>query len=122
MPRELRDERRRRRTATAQQWARWLNEALASHKPPLLPVDLVKRSGGAFQTGHVAHWTNGDNTASAEAVLLIARIVGRDPVEALRAAGHHTLADQIVELVEEAIRGEELLERQKGTDDNRTAL
>ncbi len=117
MPREPRDDRRARNAATARIWARWLNQALADHKPPLRPADLVRMSDNAFGTGHTTKWTNADNTASAEHVLLIARLLKRDPVEALRAAGHHTLADQIVSLVNEAIQGERLLQQETDDDD-----
>lgn len=114
MPRETREERRARRARIAAQWAAWLKDALAHSG--MSASEMAARSTGhdaAFQTGHVTHWTKGDNTASAEAVLLIARILERNPVEALRAAGHHDLADQIVEIVEEALRGERLLEQGK---------
>lgn len=125
MPREPRDQRRARNARTAQAWASWLNTALLEHEPPLRPADLVRKSNGAFGTGHTTKWTNGDNSASPEHVLLIARILDRDPVEALRAAGHHTIADQIVALVQEAIHGEQILARAKNiaeTSDDRDAV
>lgn len=122
MPREDRNERRARTAATARIWAAWLNRALADHQPPLRPADLARMSNGAFGTGHTTKWTNADNTASAEHVLLIARLLERDPVEALRAAGHHMLADQIVSLVHEAIEGEKLMRRAIGDDDDRNAM
>lgn len=122
MPREPRDQRRARNAATARIWATWLIQALKDHQPPLRPADLARMSNGAFGTGHTTKWTNGDNTASAEHVLLIARLLERDPVEALRAAGHHALADQIVRLVHEAIEGERLLQQAKDDDDDRNAM
>jgi hypothetical protein len=55
-------------------------------------------SNGAFGTGHTTKWTNADNTASPEHVLLIARLLNRDGIEALRAAGHHEIADYAAEM------------------------
>lgn len=93
-----RDDRRERRTQNAATWAAYVTTALAEHDPPLQPIDLVKRSGGVFDTGKVSHWTNGDNSASADSALLFAQILGRDLAEALRAAGHHAMADAFAQL------------------------
>ena len=84
------DERKARRAQIAHQWADYLRRALADEK--LAPIDLVKRSNGAIGTGHVTHWTNGDNSASIEAALLISELLHRPAAEVLRAAGHDTIA------------------------------
>ncbi len=84
------DERKARRAQIAQQWADYLRRTLADEK--LAPIDLVKRSNGAIGTGHVTHWTNGDNSASIEAALLISELLHRPAAEVLRAAGHDTIA------------------------------
>lgn len=102
-----REERRRRREENARQWEKWLRAAM--DQGDVTAAELARRSGGRFNTSHVAHWLTGANTANMEAVLLICQILQRDPVEALRAAGYRALADQVHGLVEEALFGEQLL-------------
>lgn len=130
MPRPTRDQRRAAKAATAAAWATWLAAALsesATTASELAAAAALLRPGenAPFNKSAVSHWVNGDSSVSPENALLVARVLHRDPVEALRAAGHHTLADRIVELVKEAIHGERLLAQAKddGSGDNdRTAL
>jgi len=58
-------------------------------------VEMAARIGGTFKPGHVNHWRNGDNTAAPKHAIIIARALGLDPVEALRAAGHDPIADEM---------------------------
>jgi len=103
MPPEARDRRRAKRGEIAQQWARWLKDALAAHQPPMAAADLARKSGGALDTGKITHWTNGDNTAAPDSAILVARLLCRDPVDALRAAGHQEIASLAEDLRRDAL-------------------
>lgn len=110
MPTAGRDQRRAQRAETAQAWAAWLNAAMAARH--LEPKDVIASAGGAIDKGSLSHWMNGTNPASPEGAVIVARVLDRDPVEALRAAGHDILAEAITETAERAYR-ERLAEMDK---------
>lgn len=110
MARQTRDEKKAARQAAAQHFAAWLDPLMRARG--LGPTEVAARArkvGGTFHKGTVSHWAAGDGAPDAINTLIIARIFECDPVEALRAAGHHTIADQIDALVYEAIHSERIL-------------
>lgn len=70
----------------------------------------------------ISTWRLGGGGASVNAALAVATIFDRNPVEALRAAGYHPLADQVDRLVREGIEREKLLEQEKYDDDGKNAV
>lgn len=120
MPATPRDRRREERAQTAQRWATWLKQALDDAH--VTAAELIAKSDGDLESGKVTHWTKADNTASAEGALTVARLLGRDPAQALRAAGHDALADALAQSIADATartRSEteaELRERLAGLD------
>jgi hypothetical protein len=127
MPTAGRDRRREQRIENAQRWGEWLTTAMAQAHAE--PKDILNRAEGAIDKGSLSHWMNGDNTASPEAALTVARILDRDPAEAMRAAGHDVLAEAIAEAVEREYRArlaemdkeiEARLARRPGTEETST--
>lgn len=96
MPRPGRDQRQRERQESAARWADWVNNALRTTRRR--PTDLANASGGRISRALVSRWTNGDQAASAEFAILTAEILGRDGIDALRAAGHDVIADYAAEM------------------------
>ena len=66
----------------------------------------------------ISSWRLGTSGANVNAVLAIAEIFNRNPVEALRAAGYHSVAEQMDKLVRESLLGERLLQQEKRNDRN----
>jgi hypothetical protein len=96
MPRPPREQRRAELARTAQLWGQWLRSALTEHPTEIkMLVELGNRAGARFDKTAVSKWLAGDNAADPTNAVVIARILGRDPLEALRAAGHHTLAETL---------------------------
>jgi len=93
MPAETRDQRRAQRIENARRWGQWLTTAMAQEG--IEPKDIINGSDGTIDKGTVSHWMLGDYGASPENTLIVARVLRRPPVEALRAAGHDTVADAI---------------------------
>jgi hypothetical protein len=75
----------------AKGWAAWLTRNLGQMRQ----VDLVQSSGGALKPALVSRWMRGDHAPSAENAIVVAKILGTDPVETLRAAGHDAMADLV---------------------------
>lgn len=100
MPATPRDRRREERAEVARQWATWLKDALKDAR--LTAAELIGKSDGDLDDGKVSHWTQADNSASVQGALLVARLLGRDPVEALRAAGHNAVAESLAQSIAEA--------------------
>lgn len=100
MPTAGRDRRREQRSENVERWRKWLTTAMAEAR--VEPKDLVNGSGGAIDKGSVSHWVNGENPASSESAIAVARVLRRDPVEALRAAGHEELADALAQSIADA--------------------
>lgn len=100
MPTAGREHRREQRIETAQRWGTWLTTAM--NQARLEPRDIINRAAGAIDKGSLSRWMHGENTASVEGALIVARILDRDPVEALRAAGHDAVADHLAQSVTEA--------------------
>lgn len=83
----------------ARQWAEWLvRTRTARNKRPIDLVDAASAIGRKLTTGQISNWESGRNTASPESARLVAKLLGADPVEALRAAGHDDWADFATEL------------------------
>lgn len=95
MPTAGRDQRREQRTETAQRWGKWLTQAMAQARAE--PKDIISQAAGAIDKGSLSRWMYGDNTASVESALIVARILRRPPTEALLAAGHDAVADALAE-------------------------
>jgi hypothetical protein len=96
MSRPPREQRRAELARTAQHWGNWLRSALTERGMEIkMLVELGNRAGARFEKTAVSKWLAGDNAADPTNAVVIARILGRDPLEALRAAGHHTLADTL---------------------------
>lgn len=55
-------------------------------------VERAGQGGASFDRSAVSKWRAGDNTADPTNAVIIARVLNRDPAEALRAAGHEALA------------------------------
>jgi len=87
---------REQRAAVAEQFARWLREAAA--RKHMRQVDIVNATRGEIGSGTVAKWWTGENTASPEAAITLARILGEDAIDVLRAAGHDAIADYAADL------------------------
>jgi|GEM_PF-5690992 len=96
MPRPGRDQRQRERQESAARWADWINNALRTAR--WRPTDLASASDGRISRSLVSRWTGGEQAASAEFAILTAEILGRDAIDALRAAGHDAIADYAAEM------------------------
>lgn len=96
MPRPSRDERRAELARIAQRWSRWLKQAIAEREIDIKTlVDLAGQAGATFDKSNVSKWLAGDSTADPTNAAIIGRVLERDPLEALREAGHHILAGQL---------------------------
>src|SRR5947209_7232830 len=74
---------------TTPEWGAWLKQArTARGKRPKDLVDAAEAMGEKLTPGQISNWESGRNPASPEAARLVAHLLGIDPVEALRAAGH----------------------------------
>lgn len=94
MPTESRDQRKQQRLDNARRWGHWLTTAMA--KRQLEAKDIVAGFNGAIDKSAVSHWTNGETGASAESAIIVARILHYSPIDALRAAGHDTVAEAMM--------------------------
>lgn len=94
MPRPPRDERRARLAQAGRQWGHWLRTAMTETTIDTATlVERARQAGASFDRSNVSKWRAGDNTADPTNVVTIAQVLGRDPVEALHAAGHTTIAE-----------------------------
>lgn len=92
MPR-LKTEKERRYAAA---WAKWLAAAMDEQDVQAYRlVELCAALGATFNGPSVSKWRAGAYAAEPDNVLFIASALRRDPVEALRAAGHHVVADGV---------------------------
>lgn len=82
---------REQRAAIALQWSTWLRETASARR--MRQIDIVTGSNGQIASGTVAKWWTAENTASPEAAIAVARVLHADAIDALRAAGHHEIAD-----------------------------
>jgi hypothetical protein len=96
MPRPSRDERRAQAAHTARNWGQWLGPAVAESGLDVKTiVELAGRIGGTFDKSNMSKWLAGDSSADSTNVVVIARVLGRDPLDALRVAGYGILANQL---------------------------
>lgn len=113
---------------TVHTWQAWYTQAMDESGKGTAQIETeaaAYRPRARINRQLISKWRNGEHSASPESALIIARVLDRDPVEALRAAGHHTIADQIDALVYEAIHGERILADAKEiaeTSDGRDAV
>ncbi|HZP53868.1 helix-turn-helix transcriptional regulator [Actinocrinis sp.] len=90
------EERRRR-------WGVWLSRELDEQGKR--PADLARALGGQVDTSVVSRWRRGDMVPPIERLFPIARFLGKDPREVLRAAGYDAFADEIERMVAGTIDG-----------------
>lgn len=80
------------------EWAAWLRNAM--ERTGATAADIEKRSGGEITRATVSKWLNGHVVrVSARPALTVARVLGQDRLEALHAAGHDVLVEEIKEIV-----------------------
>jgi hypothetical protein len=94
MPRQTREQRREEQDRKGREWAQWLAPAMA--EPPIdvkTLVERARREGATFDKTNVSRWLNGEKNAEPGHAVIVASVLGRDPGEALRAAGHDALAN-----------------------------
>lgn len=72
-------------------WSTWLQDQLDQRQ--LRQIDLAKRSGGTINRDRVSKWLKGEYNAEPDVAIQVAQLLGADPVDALRAAGHPHFAD-----------------------------
>lgn len=99
MPTE-RDQRKAQRAENARRWGTWLTQAMTRARTE--PKDIVNGSDGTIDKGTVSHWMLGDYGISADNAITVARILRRDPIETLRAAGHEPYADAMAQMKADA--------------------
>lgn len=96
MPRQTREERAARSSATGRRWAAWLKPAM--NQAHIGPTELAERTAAllepdrSFDKSNVSHWLAGKYGAEPDRAIAIAQVLGRDAVEALHAAGHRGIA------------------------------
>lgn len=100
---EDRASRTQNRLAAAQRWRDWLVPAMERAK--MRQIDVVRNSNGQLQPAVVSKWVNGEFSASPQYAVLVARILDADPIEALKAAGHH---DIVAAMARNPVAGGEL--------------
>lgn len=83
-------------------WGEWVN-ARFGEQPMLKQLDLAAALG--LGNSAISKWRKGAHPADVDAAIRAAAFFGRPPLEALRAAGHDTVADLLETL-------------EKGRDDN----
>lgn len=107
MPRQTREERAARSSATGRRWAAWLKPAM--NQAQIGPTELAERAAAllepdrAFDKSNVSHWLAGKYGAEPDRAIAIAQVLGRDAIEALRAAGHRGIAQFAADLRVNAI-------------------
>lgn len=77
------------------EWALWLDHAMKN--PPTTVkalVDAAGKRGATFDKTNVSRWLRGEKNADPTHAVIVARTLGRDPADALRAAGYDTMADE----------------------------
>lgn len=81
--------------AAATTWGEWLTYAMDSRTPKLTITGLSRLSDGQLQVSTISYWRKDNVGASVDSVLLVCQLLGEDPVEPLRLAGHHRTAAYI---------------------------
>lgn len=71
-------------------WGEWIN-ARFDEQPLVKQLDLAAALG--LGNSAISKWRKGTHPADVDAVIRAAAFFGRPPLEALRAAGHDTVAD-----------------------------
>jgi hypothetical protein len=105
MPRQTREQRREEQDRKGRAWAQWLAPAMAQASIDVKTlVERARREGATFDKTNVSRWLNGEKNAEPAHAAIVARILGRDPDEALRAAGHDALANAYMHPTEAELR------------------
>lgn len=96
MPRQTREERNAAKAAAGARYGRWLAPKMAARR--LGPTEMVQRAadlGATLDKGSVSHYAAGDYPPDPQNAALIARILGEDPTESLREAGHGAIVEAL---------------------------
>jgi hypothetical protein len=115
MPRTGREQQERERRENAERWAAWLNPALK--EAGWTPAALGAASDGAISRQVASKWTNADHAPVPKLAILTARLLHRDAVEALRAAGHAEIAQLAEEMRADPVAAQVKQELQAIEDD-----
>ena len=105
MPRHKPERRETAKPSGPTRWSRWLDDAMAETHTDT--PDLITRAaahGATFDKTNVSRWRSGATKPLPEHVVIVARVLERDPVEALQAAGHDVLAEAIADAAEREYR------------------
>jgi hypothetical protein len=82
--------------SSALTWRKWFTDALTAAGKE--PADLVRQTEGTaveLRFSTISKWTSGTGGADPERVIIVAQLLDRDTVEALHAAGHHLIAEEM---------------------------
>lgn len=77
------------REAAARRWSRWLVGQMDRAK--MRQKDLALGSSGQLTPGVISKWVIGETVAAPDSAIIAARVLGADPIEALREAGYHEI-------------------------------
>lgn len=72
-------------------WQQWITEKMDA--AGVTGADIERLTGGEITPGTVSYWKSGKNGAAPDKAIQVARVLRVSPVEALRAAGHDSIAD-----------------------------
>lgn len=74
-------------------WWLWLDEQLRAQG--ITAAELERRSNGEITSATISYWKAGPHSAAADKAIRVAEVLGAEPAEALRAAGHKSIADLV---------------------------
>jgi hypothetical protein len=100
MARPTRDERKAAREAAGKRFGAYLAPLMKARG--LGPTEVAERAralGGTFYKGNVSYWAAGDGAPEPHNALLLAEVLGGDPIDALHAAGHDYLIRTLIDIV-----------------------
>lgn len=101
MPRQTRDQQPGEHDVDGRDWAQLLADAMAD-----MPMDVktlverARKKGATFDKTNVSRWLNRKKNPDPDHVVIVAEILGIQPVVALRSARHRVIADAMVEPTE----------------------
>lgn len=81
-------------------WSSWVNHWLNFRK--MTQSALVEASGGDLNLKTVSKWVNGGAAASADLAVLTARLLKAPRAEAMKAAGHPLVAEELAKVAPQA--------------------
>lgn len=74
-------------------WWAWLQDQLK--KLGMTAAELERRSNGDITSATISYWKAGPHSAAPDKAIRVAEVLRADPAEALRAAGHDSIADLV---------------------------